>query len=107
MAYVQKTSGTISADGSTDAITVEESNNNCVSQIWLHLSGTFGSGTVTLEFYAEDSSWKAMSNASFTAAIDKDIPFPADTDLRLTTTGSTTPSIYWQISSNGPTTLEV
>lgn len=81
--------GTLSANGDTNEHTGEK--------IHVHLSGTFGSGTLTLYFKDENGNWKAIANGALTAAADKILNFPFPTIVKGTLSGATAPSLYYNI----------
>lgn len=86
-------SGTISADGSTASFPSGKGT-------WIHTSGTFGGGTITVQMLAADGTTWVNTDKAVTAAEDVIIVMPegASKMMRLTTAGSTTPSVYWEVT---------
>ena len=66
--------------------------------VHFHCSGTFGSGTMTVKFYGTDGTWHDIANGAFTAAADKTFSVPNNTSLKVTLSGSSGASIYYQFS---------
>lgn len=63
--------------------------------IWLHLSGTFGSGTATLEYKLPGTStWVAYEGGAFTVGpVNRVVSAPAESPVRVTLSGATNPSL--------------
>lgn len=91
-------SGTISADGDSLSLAPNSPDRDS-SGVFVHCSGTFGGGTATIYFKADDDTWKAVSNGAFTGAFDKQVMVPNEVPIKITVSGSTTPSIFYQISN--------
>lgn len=85
--------GTLAANGDTATVVVN-------GPVHLHLSGTFGGGTVTMNFMDAGGNWRAISEGGFTAACDKEIAFPTGTgrSIKGTLAGATTPSLVWSFN---------
>lgn len=83
--------GTLSANGSTAAVTVD-------SKTHVHADGAFGSGTLNLEYLSGDSTWRAIAGESYTADADKFLDITYGMQVRLTLTGATAPSIFYEIT---------
>lgn len=86
---------TLTADADTKVFLVE-------GPTYVHCSGTFGSGTITWQIEGDDGSYHAIANGAFTAAADKTFNFPYDKRQRMkgVLSGSTTPSLYYQVTSH-------
>jgi hypothetical protein len=72
--------------------------------VTLSLSGTFGSGTATMQRRNNSGTWVALSNGAFTTATEFVFDFPAAAinEFRVDLTGSTTPTLL--VSVWGQTT---
>ena len=88
--------GTITADGSTEWVLISN------GDTFVSLAGTFGSGTVALEKKVKGGV-SALNDAgtaiTVTANDDMRLSVGNGVFIRLTTTGSTTPSITWSIKA--------
>ena len=91
-------SGTLTADGDSQTLAPSNSEDN-VGGAFVHMSGGFGGGTATVYFKTIDNTWVALSSGAFTAATDKQIFVPNNTGIKITLSGSTTPTLYYQISN--------
>jgi hypothetical protein len=91
-------SGTLTADGDSQALAPANQEHN-VAGVFVHMSGGFGGGTATLYFKTIDNTWVALTNGAFTAAADKQVFVPNTTGVKITLSGSTTPTFYYQISN--------
>ena len=88
--------GTITADGSTKWKLVSK------GDTFVSLAGTFGSGTVALEKKVNgivSALYDAGTAITATANDDMALSIGEGTNIRFTTTGSTTPSITWSITA--------
>ena len=82
-------SGTLTVDGSGEAVQV-------MSKALLFLGGGFGGGTVSIEVQNAAGTWIAMAETYAAADVDTiDLGSPAQ--LRVTISGSTTPTLAWEI----------
>jgi hypothetical protein len=63
--------------------------------VFVGVSGTFGSGTVTIQRFSSDGVWRDIVSATFTAADDLRIDFApgAQNVLRAVLTGATSPDL--------------
>lgn len=79
---------TLSANGSSSEAAV-------VGPTHVHVSGTWGGGTVVVQRKDADGTWHDIVTASYTADVDKLINFPinAQNILRCTLSGATSPSL--------------
>lgn len=102
----QRIISTLSANGNSTQFFFTNSR-DALSGIFLHLSGTFGSGTVKLQFQGNDGTWRDVTTVSYTAATDKYITLPAERNYRLNLSGATSPSIYFEIAADGAGNLRV
>lgn len=59
----------------------------------VHVWGTFGGGTVTIEGSHDGTNYTALTGMSFTAAGIKTVTLPPQSYVRAVLTGATTPSI--------------
>lgn len=91
-------SGTLAADGDGTAHLVS-SNDDVVSGVFLHTNGTWGGGTLIVEFESDDGTWRSLVDASFTADTSKQIIVPNGLNVRVSLSGATTPSLFYQLSS--------
>lgn len=89
-------SGTFSANGDSASLRVLGSHGFFV---WLGGAGTFGSGTITADFYSALGAWESLAAVQATAIGEYQVKVPDDTLVRLSLSGATTPSIAYQISS--------
>jgi hypothetical protein len=64
---------------------------------WLHISGTFGGGTLTLEFMGANGSWIATTETWTTDSTVKVVTPSVNTTFRFSLGGSTSPSIYIEV----------
>ena len=94
--------GTITADGDLFEFTSNWNGGNWNSE--LHLSGSFGGGTVTIYKKAQASDtgpsgdgWLAINGGAYTAADDDIINASGKRTYKAVLTGSTTPDIDWDI----------
>ena len=81
--------GTFTADG--DGIEFIVSN-----RPRLHADGTFGGGTLSWKFKAEDGQWRPLANGSQTTNHDLSIGTTGVMRIRPTLTGSSGASIYYE-----------
>jgi len=90
-------SGTLTANGSS-SIHVVATNQEVLNGAFLHLDGTFGGGTVQVEFYGADDTWHDLAEGSFTSTASEQLIIANGIKIRLTLSGATSPSLYYQIS---------
>lgn len=100
MAETRRISGTLSSN--TNSAQFFFTGRVALSGFYLHLSGTFGGGTVNVQFQGADGTWRNLTGVSKSAAADNFIFVPNETNYRLNLSGATSPSIYYQISADGP-----
>ena len=86
--------GTITTNESKELTTTGNT-----SSFHLHLSGDFGSGTVTIGFIAEDGTTKTIAEGTFTEAVDKVLDMPLGSKIVITLSGAVAPSVYYQITA--------
>ena len=86
---------TLSANGSTEWVPVK-------GPTHLHLSGNFGGGTATLEFKDSSDTARAIANGAFSTATDKLVSLGFNTEVRVTLSGATSPSLIVEILSHAP-----
>jgi hypothetical protein len=78
---------TLSADGATNGVTTND-------KVHVHLSGTFGGGTATLQFKDAAGTWTAITGAAYTAAADDIIQLGSSQyNLRINLASSTSPAL--------------
>lgn len=88
-------SGTFSADGY--AYPDAKGYHSTGALNTLYLSGTWGSGTVTVEASPDDgTTWVAVPDLSFTANSVKNLVFRF-TKIRLKLNGATNPTLAWAL----------
>lgn len=90
--------GTLTTNTQTEPMNIRNTGTTAEGAM-VHVSGTFGAGTATVEFKAADGVWRALSNGAFTVAADKVVTVANNTEIRLSLTGSTGANIYWQIAN--------
>jgi len=94
-------SGTFTVDGNSDEITFKHSR-DASPGIYVHFDtnggGTFGGGTIQLQFKNSDGVFKDFAGAAYTDDTDKLVSVPRNTTIRAVLSGSTSPSIYWQLT---------
>lgn len=83
-------SGTLTADGNT---TPEDHN----GYVWVHASGTFGGGTLALQYLGADGTYRDVATLTANGQITHEFAGPGK--VRLNLTGSTTPSIFYEVQS--------
>lgn len=85
---------TLTANADTEVYLVE-------GPTFVHCSGTFGSGTITWQIEGDDGAYHDITNGAFTTASDKTLNFPLGRRQRIkgVLSGSTTPSLYYQVTS--------
>ena len=81
---------TLSADGDTAECLVK-------GTVRIHGSGPFGGGTLTFRFLGTDGAYHDIADAAFTAAFDKILELPKQTTIKGTLSGSTSPTLYYEI----------
>ena len=66
----------------------------------VHASGTFDSGSLSIQFYGKDGNWKDFEGGPYTSGpIDKLIQLPNERQVRVNLSGATSPSLYYEIDS--------
>lgn len=95
MALIQQ--GTITANGSTAGIVFKG------GDLYLHLDGNFGGGTVTVHIsYDNGVTYIPVSvDGAYTSSAIRSIELP-DCVVRTTTTGATSPSIKYAMAIRSP-----
>ena len=90
--------GTLSADGDTDDYKVAGDNG-----VWMHVDGTFGSGTYKIQAEKPDgSTFFDVVDASYTTDDDKILLLPHGTIIKGNLAGASGPTLYWQFKSIAP-----
>ena len=64
----------------------------------IHLSGTFGGGTLALQFEDDNGTWRSIANGAFTTATDVILDFRRPVNIRGSLSGATTPSLVYVIN---------
>lgn len=82
--------GTLTTNGTSGVV-------NLV-QPFFRVSGTFGSGTATVQYKDPLGNWVALSSAAYTTASQLQSTYPRARQYRIVLTGSTSPSLAWEIS---------
>lgn len=103
--YVTKEHQNLTANGNGFEAIFSSGDSANDRELIVHCSGTFGGGTLQLQFRANNSTWKDLSNAAFTGNADKVITLPGNTEIRAVLSGATSPSIFYQYSTNGKALL--
>ncbi len=85
--------GTITSNGKTAATSFRGGG------LFIHLNGTFGGGTVTVELsYDTGTTWIPVSaDAVYTSSVIRTVNLP-DCWVRLDMSGATSPTVRWAIS---------
>jgi hypothetical protein len=83
-------SGTFSANGTGSSFKV-------YGEVHLHINGTWGGGTFSLEYLASDGNWRTIVNTTLTADADKEIRFKSPVFVRPVLSGATGPSLFWEV----------
>lgn len=80
---------TFSANGNSPEFQARE-------RVHVSVSGTFGSGTATVQWRGDDGTWRGLASAVFTTAADQviDLPNKTNTILRWNLAGATDPSVF-------------
>lgn len=92
------TSGSFTEDATTEVHVIGDLKQR--RGLVVHVSGTFNSGTFSLQFYGADDQWHDISGGSFTEAFDKILDLKPGTRVRGVLSGSSLPSIYYQMTDN-------
>ncbi len=81
---------TFTADGNSPEYRVHG------GELHVHVSGTFGSGTVKIQFVADNGVYKDIAGAAWTAAADEliDLGNQQSYTVRAVLSGSTAPSLF-------------
>lgn len=91
--FASAASGTFGADGNSTTVRFD------YGLGYIILDGTFGSGTATVQVLREDgTTWQDVK--SYTAEPDPNAEvydFGAEAQIRINMSGSTSPSLYWEI----------
>jgi hypothetical protein len=68
-------------------------------ELHVHASGTFGGGTVKIQFQADNGLWYDIAGAAWTTAADEliDLGNQQSYTVRAVLTGATTPSLFLNI----------
>lgn len=64
----------------------------------VHLSGTFGGGTIKFQFEDDNGTWRDIAGASYTSATDIILDFRRAVTIRGSLSGATAPSLVWVIN---------
>ena len=86
-------SGTLSADGSTESVSVS-------GDTIIRVNGNFGGGTITVNYQPEGETAVSDFSTTYTADFDNVFELPAGTAY-LTLASSTSPSLAWGIWPKG------
>ena len=62
-----------------------------------HAQGTFGSGTIVVQYLASDGTWRPIPSTALSVDGDKLITLTQPAKVRVSLSGATTPSIFWEI----------
>ena len=87
--FVFAASGTLTANGDTGTV--------ILTRPHVHVSGDFGSGTITFYFKDGNGGWRAIEGAAFTSADDVVLEFERPTSIKGTLGSSTSPALIWSI----------
>ena len=94
--------GTFSGNGSSSSVPIQKGG---VIKLGSSGASNFGSGTVTVQAMGKDALWYGSAD-TFTAADVVNVEFSEPTLIRLTLSGSTSPSLAYEIQSDSPTIIE-
>lgn len=81
--------GTLSADGDSDVVLAQP---NPVVRV----SGTWSSGTITVKYQDAGGTYRSALT-TYTADFEKVFNFARPTNIKLTLSGSSSPSLVWSI----------
>lgn len=87
---------TLSADGETSSITLTAREKE-IEGVEIFASGDFDSGTLVLQKYCLDGSWRAVAGSSMTANASKIVELSNGSQVRLSLSGATSPSLYVEL----------
>ena len=82
--------GTFTANGTSSIVTLYKP--------FVRVSGTFGSGTATVQYQDPQGNWVAVKSAAYTSADQLQTTWERARAVRIVLTGSTSPSLVWEIS---------
>lgn len=82
--------GTLAADGATTPESVQ-------GYVWLHTQGTFGGGTLTLQYLSGDGTYRPITPSAVTAAGDYFVSLPGPAQVRVSLAGAIAPSLFYEI----------
>lgn len=84
--------------GTFDTATATSGARACVNGVLsVTATGSFGGGTMTLQYKHPVAEWTAVPDAAYTAATAKKIEWGSDMAFRWDLTGATSPDIDWSI----------
>jgi hypothetical protein len=106
MPDIGKLNGTLSANGNSSQFFFT-GRSDSLNGFYIHLSGTFGGGTINVQFQGADGTWRSLSGVSQTAAADKFIMVPNEKNYRLNLSGATGATIYYELSADGAGSFRV
>lgn len=89
-------SGTLSANGDSFTYVAPRQAGYC--GVRLTIGGTWGGGTMTLYERGEDGTWRAVTDGAWTANTMKEFAPVFGASYKLTLTGATAPSLYYEFA---------
>lgn len=92
MNKLKSVTGTFSGNGNSAEINIKSGG-------IVHVGGTFGSGTVTVQFEGPDGSWYSSQQTATSANVLR-IDTPVPCNVRLNLASSTSPSLNYAIQSD-------
>lgn len=98
-------SGTLSADGSTTGI-IPARRDRSTERVAVSVTGTWSGGTITIEAAVDGTNYAPIKRAdgtdlAFTANFADGVLPPPGVPIRLTLSGAGSPSLAWDIASDG------
>lgn len=99
--YVKRLHQNLSTDGNGSTFTMVAKDERDLGHLIVHASGTFGGGTVQLHFLSNNNVWRDTGAVAMTSAGWVEVVLIPDTDYRIVLTGSTSPTLFYEVGANG------
>lgn len=96
------TYGRITADGQYHEHTVGSGVSTVESGVFMQLDavgGSWGGGTVILQYFAQDGVWRELFGNSYTSDSSEKVSVPNGVRVRPKMSGSTAPDLFYQLTS--------